>query len=113
MEQESHPQTALDRLVSTEQTQMLKAALPYLPFAGQRMLSVYTKFTELKNTLYLFPANQGDMSVCEAPAPVSSPLEFLQELRPYCSGETGNKMDQMIHMIVMAQMLRLFQDVSS
>lgn len=111
MEQNLHPQTALDRMVTTEQGQLLKAALPFLPPAGARMLSIYTKFSELRNTLALFPENAPEVSICDTSREFQSPLEFIQEIRPYCSGETGNKMDGLIHMMVMVQMLQLFQDI--
>ena len=43
MEQEPIARTALDEMVESDQDQMLKAMIPYLPSSGQRFLSVYTK----------------------------------------------------------------------
>ena len=43
MEQEAIAQTALDQMVTDDRTQMLKAAVPYLPPAGRQILSVYAK----------------------------------------------------------------------
>ena len=54
MSDETTPMTPLDQMVSGESLQLLKAAVPYLPQQGQRILSVYAKFAELKNTLALF-----------------------------------------------------------
>ena len=56
MEQEPIARTALDEMVESDQDQMLKAMIPYLPSSGQRFLSVYTKVRELRNTMSLFPA---------------------------------------------------------
>lgn len=107
MEQNLHPQTALDRMVTTEKNQVLKASLPYLPPSGQRILSIYTKFTELSNTLALFPGGGQDMRICEAPSEPVSPLSYLQEIRQYLDGPAGNKADNMIHMMLMVQILQL------
>ena len=38
MEQEYISQTALDQMVTDDLTQMLKAAVPYLPPAGRQIL---------------------------------------------------------------------------
>ena len=54
MEQEPIARTALDEMVESDQNQMLKAMIPYLPSSGQRFLSVYTKVRELQNTMSLF-----------------------------------------------------------
>lgn len=51
MEQETIAQTMLDQLVTDENSQMLKALIPYLSFSGQRILAAYAKTQELCNTL--------------------------------------------------------------
>ena len=47
MEQETIAQTMLDQLVTDENSQMLKALIPYLSFSGQRILAAYAKTQEL------------------------------------------------------------------
>ena len=49
MEQETIAQTMLDQLVTDENSQMLKALIPYLSFSGQRILATYAKTQELCN----------------------------------------------------------------
>ena len=61
MENKHLPQTVLDEIVTDDNRQMLKAFIPYLPFRGQQFLSVYTKASELINTLSLFSDS------CKAP----------------------------------------------
>ena len=58
MEQEPIARTALDEMVESDQDQMLKAMIPYLPSSGQRFLSVYTKVRELRNTMSLFQSSR-------------------------------------------------------
>ena len=60
MEQETIAQTMLDQLVTDENSQMLKALIPYLSFSGQRILAAYAKTQELCNTLQLF-SRQGSL----------------------------------------------------
>ena len=47
MEEEMISQTRLDQLVSDDQSQMLKAFIPYLSPKSQQFLSVFTKTREL------------------------------------------------------------------
>ena len=58
MEQEPIARTALDEMVESDQNQMLKAMIPYLPSSGQQFLSVYTKVQELWNTMSLFQSSR-------------------------------------------------------
>lgn len=60
MEQETIAQTMLDQLVTDENSQMLKALIPYLSFSGQRILAAYAKTQELCNTLQLFSRPQNE-----------------------------------------------------
>ena len=60
MEQEPIARTALDEMVESDQDQMLKAMIPYLPSSGQRFLSVYTKVRELRNTMSLFQSSRSE-----------------------------------------------------
>ena len=43
MDQELISQTALDQMVSSDQTQLIKAAVPYLPPSARQIISLYTK----------------------------------------------------------------------
>ena len=72
MEQEPIARTALDEMVESDQDQMLKAMIPYLPSSGQRFLSVYTKVRELRNTMSLFQSSRrtADLQAPVFPAPI-------------------------------------------
>ena len=47
-------QTLLDQMVSSDQGQMIKAAIPYLPPKGQQIFSIYEKAAEFLNTVSIF-----------------------------------------------------------
>lgn len=54
MESEFIAQTALDQMVGTDQGQLLKALIPYLPPREQQLFSLYAKAKEFSNTVNLF-----------------------------------------------------------
>lgn len=105
MDQEKISQTALDQMVSSDRTQLLKAAVPYLPPRGRQLLSVYAKIEELRSTISLFSPETQAMSTCETT--VSSPLEMLQDIRQYCRGENRRQADQLLNMITAAEIMNI------
>lgn len=110
MDQEFISQTALDQMVSNDQAQMLKAAIPYLPARGQQVLSIYTKVQELSNALALFsPAGQSEQMQA-ASLPVTDPLEMLQDIRRFCYGGSRQKLDRMVNLLAMAEMFRMMNE---
>lgn len=70
MDQELISQTALDQMVSSDQTQLIKAAVPYLPPSARQIISLYTKLEELSNTMALFSSERADMQICETQLPI-------------------------------------------
>ena len=96
MEQETIAQTMLDQLVSDENSQMLKALIPYLSFSGQRIL-------ELRNTLQLFSRPQNDMQICSSRP--TDPMELLNDIRKFSYGENRKQLDQAVNMFAMLEML--------
>lgn len=105
------PMTAFDEMVSDGQLQMMKASMPYLSGNGQRFLSLYTKFLELKHTLDLFSRPGTDMAACEQPAPeAANPVNMLNDIRRFCDPQTQKNIDQMMNMMVMIQMMEVFRE---
>ena len=108
MDQEYISQTALDQMVSSDQQQMLKAAIPYLPPATRQFVSIYTKVQELSNTLALFSSTRQDMEMCAASD--TEPLEMLQDMQRFCYGKSRHTIDQMVNMFAMIQMLQIMNE---
>ena len=46
--------TPSDELIHSDQIELLKAAMPYLPRSGQQFASVFAKFLELQETFHVF-----------------------------------------------------------
>lgn len=108
MDQENISQTALDQMVSSDQGQLLKAAVPYLPPQGQQMLSVYSKLQELFNTIRLFSPDRQGMQSCAAAA--SDPLEILQDLRRFSYGHSRQMLDRTADMIALIEIIKVINE---
>ena len=108
MDQENISQTALDQMVSSDQGQLLKAAVPYLPPQGQQMLSVYSKLQELFNTIRLFSPDRQGMLSCAADA--SDPLEILQDLRRFSYGHSRQMLDRTADMIALIEIMKVINE---
>ena len=100
MDQEQISQTTLDQMVSNDKSQMLKAAVPYLPPKGQQILSLYAKIQELKTS----------MEICTAPA--ADPMEMLQEIRRFSYGDSARNLDQLTNMLAFVEMLKIMNESS-
>lgn len=103
-------QTTLDQMVSTDRGQMLKAAIPYLPPSGRQAVSLFTKMQELVNTAALFSSQNQDMEMCAASVPNTDPLSMIQDIRRFCYGESRRKLDEMVNMMAVVQMLQMMRD---
>lgn len=108
--QNSFRMTPLDEEVSREPIQIIKAALPYAPPSGQRFLSIFAKALELQNTISLMSNPQNAVSICSVQPEQAQPLEMLNNIRQFVSGETGEKIDELLNTLAMVQMLDLFND---
>ena len=108
MEEEMISQTRFDQLVSDDQSQMLKAFIPYLSPKSQQLLSVFTKVRELSNTLALFKGRQPEMQICTSPA--VSPSELLNDIRKFSYGSSREQLDQISNFMVMMQMIQIMNN---
>lgn len=107
MSQDYISQTPLDQMVSTDRDQLLKAAIPYLPPKGRQILSIYEKSMELLHTVSVFgnPSRNAELSAMSLPS--RDPMEMLSEIRSFCYGTSKEKLDQILNMMAMFQMLQL------
>jgi hypothetical protein len=60
------PMTQLDYMVSTNETLMLKAFLPYINSDFASYLAIYIKYSELMSTINLFKNNKNVFKKCES-----------------------------------------------
>lgn len=100
-------QTLLDQMVSSDRGQLIKAAIPYLPPKGQQVFSVYEKAAELLNTISIFGRAGSGSSLSAMSMPVQDPMDMINEIRGFCYGPSRDKLNQMVNMMAMVQMLQL------
>lgn len=105
MEEEMISQTRFDQLVSDDQSQMLKAFIPYLPPRSQQVLSVFTKVRELSNTMALFQGRPPEMQICASPS--ASPSDLLNDIRKFSYGRSREQIDQISNFLVMMQLMQV------
>lgn len=110
MEQEYIIQTALDQMVGSDQDQLLKALIPYLPQKHQQLLSIYTKAREFSNTVALFQASPKPVQM-QAASLEAQPLDILNDVRQYCFGNSRKTLDQMINMLSVLEMVKIMNAI--
>ena len=100
-------QTLLDQMVSSDRGQLIKAAIPYLPPKGQQIFSVYEKVAELLNTVSIFGRSDSESSLSAMSIPAQDPMDMINDIRSFCYGPSRDKLNQMVNMMAMVQMLQL------
>ena len=94
-------------MVSSDRGQMIKAAIPYLPPKGQQIFSVYEKAVEFINTVSVFSKRSSGSDLCAMSMPAQNPVDIINDIRSFCYGPSRDKLDQMVNMMAMVQMLQL------
>ena len=94
----------LDEMIAEDQVEILKAAMPYLPAQGQRLISV-------SNTIRLFSQPQADMQMHAQEQFTADPLEMLTACSKVCRGPAKERIDSLINTMAMVQLFELSQDV--
>ena len=102
-------QTLLDQMVSSDRGQLIKAAIPYLPPKGQQIFSVYEKAAELLNPVSIFGRSDSESSLSAMSIPAQDPMDMINDIRSFCYGPSRDKLNQMVNMMAMVQMLQLMK----
>ena len=100
------PMTQLDTLVTTQELQLMKLMLPYIPVNMRGMLAVYIKFTEFTNTIHLFHSTgNGSPDGPIHSKSIHSPEDILQELSSFMDPAEADNISMMFNMMnIMKQM---------
>ncbi len=113
MEPEDLKVTELDRITCNYNLQMLKASLSYLPPSGRRLLSIWIKLRELRNTVRVFETPDADelLSACNVSEaePKRGFFDVLNEIKDYGSPEQRQTFDRFSQMI---QMISLYEQMN-
>lgn len=109
---DSNKMTPFDNLIFSPELQMLKLFLPYTPAKNQKLLAICIKFMELKHTIHYFQHVQKDIHAQAFEKPASTPFDILEELRPYLSDEEQARMDSVLTVLNMMEMMSEMQKMS-
>lgn len=98
--------TQLDTLVTTQELQLMKLMLPYIPANMRGMLAVYIKFTEFTNTIHLFHSTGNGLS--DGPIhskSIHSPEDILQDLSSFMDPSEADNISMMLNMMNMMKQM--------
>ena len=107
MNQDFISQTPLDQITGTDYGQMLKAAIPNLPARSRQILSIYEKAIEFRNTVSIFGKRNYESDLTAASTTDTDPMDMLNDIRSFCYGPARSKLDQLVNMMAMVQMVNI------
>lgn len=104
--------TPFDQMISSQNMQILKVLLPYMPPDSQRMMAIYVKFSELQHTLNLFQDFSKLVQIQNFEKQTLSPLDMIHEIQPYLSKNASDMLDMFSNMMNTMEMVKSFQEMS-
>jgi len=99
--------TPFDSLTTTKQLQMIKLMLPFTPASSRPMLAVFIKFQELQNTIRIFKDTDSRKFLKEFEKKIDSPMDMIEEIRPFMKEEERASMDMMMTAFNMMDMMNM------
>lgn len=111
-EETTDKMTPFDRLISSKDLQLMKLIIPYTPPANQHMLAILVKFLELNRTIKIFHQSRQNIHTQTFEKSFSSPLDIVDEIRPYLSEAERTSIDSILNVFNMMQMLETMEKIS-
>lgn len=105
--------TPFDKLISSSDLQLMKLIIPYTPLSNQHILAIFVRFLELHRTINFFQHSQQNVHTQTFEKSFSSPLDIVDEIRPYLSEEEKNSLDSILNVFNMMQMLQAMAKMTS
>ena len=104
--------TPFDQMISSQNTQILKALLPYMPSDTQKLIAIVVKFSELQYTLNLFQNWSELVQIQNFEKHKTSPLDIIHEIHPYLPQDASTMLDHFSNMMNTMEMIKTFQTMS-
>lgn len=105
--------TQLDYLTGDHHLQMMKAALPYMSVAQQKMISLFVKAGELNRTIHLFEDEEvASMGICSLEEQSSTPLDMLNAMKPFADAKEQDFIDLISNFIQGSRLYRSYQETA-
>jgi len=96
--------TPFDSHLQDRTLQLLKTAIPYIPYPRQRMLATAVKMMELSRANALFDHKEPSLQMCEGMNSSGRILQMLDAIRPLCSEADQSNIDMISNVLSMADL---------
>lgn len=104
--------TPFDNMVSDNQLQIIKAAIPYLSNREQQFFSIYVKYIELDHTLKLVSnSDSNSLSACSIGEEPHSTADMLSAIKQYCTEKEKEMIDLISNFLSAYQMYHAYQEL--
>ena len=107
------PMTPFDSLISSEQLQMMKLMLPYMPPGTQKFFAFYIKFLELRHTMQFFQnfhTDYIDLGLSKSPP---SPFDLFRDIQPYMNPKDSESLSQLLHLMEILKTMQAMSDTQT
>lgn len=113
MDEEKQPRmTILDQMLAEDHLQMMKAAIPYLPFGAQKMVALYAKVVELQHTVSLFSSEPELSAMANHPEASCSISDMLEDMSQYIDGSSKEQLENIISAFSALSMFQSLQEMN-
>ena len=96
--------TPFDSRLQNRTLQLLKTAIPYIPYPRQRMVATLVKIMELSLANSLFEHKEPSLQMCEGMNTSDRILQMLNAIRPLCTEADQSNIDLISNVLSMADL---------
>ena len=96
--------TPFDSRLQNRTLQLLKTAIPYIPYPRQRMVATPVKMMELSLANSLFEHKEPSLQMCEGMNTSDRILQMLNAIRPLCTEADQSNIDLISNVLSMADL---------
>ena len=96
--------TPFDSHLQDRTLQILKTAIPYIPYPSQRAIATLVKMMELSRANSLFDHKEPDLQMCEGMNTSARILQMLDAIRPLCTESDRSNIDLISNVLSMADL---------
>jgi hypothetical protein len=89
--------TAFDAATQNHQLEIIKAAIPYINVSEQRLISVFVKFSELRDTISIFQKPESSIGICSLGTNKGSTLDMLNDIKSVCTNAEKERINLIIN----------------
>ena len=96
--------TPFDSHLQDRTLQLLKTAIPYIPYPRQRAVATLVKMMELSRANSLFEHKEPSLQMCEGMNTSARILQMLDAIRPLCTETDQSNIDLISNVLSMADL---------